>query len=147
MWMYYTISIFQQELSYLKTLYSNYQDFILFDEEFRLILWSEVDLQLAMNEVEYLFNIYLIFIFFIFQTEIFWTTFCSLPQEQQDWEASHKLCQGITHYRKILPLLNKLHNKVRRERKKEQYCTVSPPPLSLGNKEQTLVTDYGCHWS
>ena len=43
---------------------------------------------------------------------MFWNAFCSLPQEQQDWEASHKLSQGITHYRQILPLLNKLHNKV-----------------------------------
>ena len=43
---------------------------------------------------------------------MFWNAFCSLPQEQQDWEASHKLSQGITHYRQILPVLNKLHNKV-----------------------------------
>ena len=49
----------------MKTLYSNYQDFILFDEEFRLILWSEVDLQLAINEVEYLFNIYFYYFYFL----------------------------------------------------------------------------------
>ena len=46
------------------------------------------------------------------QVDKFWQSFLSLPQEQQDWEASQKLSHGISNYRLILPLFIRLHSKV-----------------------------------
>ena len=42
----------------------------------------------------------------------FWRAFCSLPVEQQEWDASQKLRSEISQYRELLPLLKKLHSKV-----------------------------------
>lgn len=51
------------------------------------------------------------------QVEGFWMAYQSLPVEQQEWDASQKLRAEILHYRKVLPLLQKLHSKV-----PEQMC-------------------------
>lgn len=42
----------------------------------------------------------------------FWRAYCSLPVEQQEWDASQKLRSEISQYRELLPLLKKLHSKV-----------------------------------
>ena len=42
----------------------------------------------------------------------FWHAYCSLPVEQQEWDASQKLRSEISQYRELLPLLKKLHSKV-----------------------------------
>jgi dynein heavy chain len=105
---YHELKQTQEELSYLSALYSNYQSFISFDESFRSTLWSVVDIDSAINEVEG-----------------FWSGFFSLPPEQQEWEASRKLSQEIMNYRQTLPLLRKLHNKEIRNRHWIQIMNIS----------------------
>ena len=65
---------------------------------FRQTLWQEVNLEEAEQTLEAI-----------------WTASCKLPAEQQEWEATRKLQIDICHYQDLLPLLRKLHSKVREE--------------------------------
>ena len=57
-------------------------------------------------------RIIILMYFFLFKINQFWQSFVSLPQEQQEWEASRKLSQEIKQYQEVLPILEELHGKV-----------------------------------
>lgn len=63
---------------------------------FRQTLWQEVDLTEAEETLEML-----------------WNDTAVLPVEQQEWEATRQLRANVCHYRDLLPLLARLHSKVR----------------------------------
>lgn len=46
----------------------------------------------------------------------FWQAYKSLPIEQQEWDASRKLCTEIAQYMDMLPLLKQLHSRKIRNR-------------------------------
>ncbi|KAL5457324.1 hypothetical protein EMCRGX_G034572 [Ephydatia muelleri] len=98
----------KQDLSFLSSLYKNYQQYIDFDQRFRQELWAEVDLDAAFVEVNG-----------------FWIAFQSLPQEQQGWDASRKLRSELQQYREVLPLLKNLHSKEIRSRHWIQVMSVA----------------------
>ena len=80
------------------------------------MLWSEVDLESAEREV---FKDVLLVRYnpvILIQIYGFWESYQSLPAEQQDWDASRKLCLEIEQYKKILPLLTQLHSREIRNR-------------------------------
>jgi len=104
----------EQDLSFLRALYGNYQQFIGFDKKFRQELWAEVDLDSALQEVAG-----------------FWRAYCRLPVEQQEWDASQKLRSEISQYRELLPLLKKLHSKEVRNRHWLQVMGVTNCTLQL----------------
>ena len=63
---------------------------------FRVTLWQEVDLTEAEKTLEDL-----------------WMATSLLPPAQQEWTATRQLRISICYYRDILPLLARLHSKVK----------------------------------
>ncbi len=66
-----------------------------------------------MEDNKYICDLGFIMIWCTVQVNSFWDVFLSLPLEQQNWEASHKLRIGISDYKLILPVFMKLHSQVR----------------------------------
>ena len=55
----------------------------------------------------------------------FWSTYESLPIEQQEWDASRKLRTEIEQYLHVFPLLQQLHSKEIRNRHWLQVMNVA----------------------
>ncbi|OAF70204.1 hypothetical protein A3Q56_02060 [Intoshia linei] len=83
-----------EEIELLTCLYNLYQNYINFDQIFRITLWKDINLQNASHKID-----------------DFWDQCLALPSKLKKWKSFKNLKESIDMYRKILPILERLSRK------------------------------------